>query len=159
MKKNYTRYITQAALIAAVYTALTLILAPISYGAVQVRISEALTILPAIFPSAVPGLFIGCILANTLGPSAGILDIVFGSLATLLAASLSYLLRKQTWLVPLPPVVVNAVVIGIVISRVNNLPLVLTMLEVGVGQIAACYILGMPLLLWFKKRKDVIDNI
>lgn len=159
MKKTSTKYITQAALIAAAYTALTLLLAPISYGAVQVRISEALTVLPAIFPSAIPGLFVGCLLANTLGPSAGILDIVFGSLATLLAAFLSYLLRNKTWLVPLPPVVINGLVIGWLLHYAYGLPLVETMLYVAAGQFAACYILGTPLLLWFKKRKDVIDSI
>ena len=153
MKKTSTKYITQAALIAAVYAAVTLALAPISYANIQLRVAEALTVLPAIFPSAIPGLFIGCILSNTLGPGAGILDIIFGSLATLLAAWLSYKLRKHTYLVPLPPVIVNAVIVGYVVSFVNNLPLVLTMLQVGAGQRIACYALGLPLLMLVKKIK------
>lgn len=151
MKKINTKYITQAALIAAVYAAVTIALAPISYGNIQVRVAEALTVLPAVFPSAIPGLFIGCILANTLGPGAGVLDIIFGSLATLLSAWLSYRLRKHTFLVPLPPVVINAVIIGAVLSYAYNLPLALTMLEVGGGQLVACYALGLPLLFLVKK--------
>ena len=156
MKNKTTRYITQAALIAAVYAALTIALAPISYGPMQVRVSEALTVLPAFFPSAVPGLFVGCILANTLGPGAGILDIIFGSLATLTAAWLSYLLRKKTVLVPLPPVVINGFVIGFLLNYVYGYPLIETMLWVAAGQAVACYVLGTPLMLWFKKRKNIV---
>lgn len=154
MKKSNVRYITQAAIIAAIYAALTLALAPISYGNIQVRVAEALTVLPAIFPSAIPGLFIGCILANTLGPGAGVLDIVFGSLATLLSAWASYKLRKYTYLVPLPPVIINALVVGAVLHYAYNLPLVLTMLQVGAGQLIACYAVGLPLLYFVRKIKD-----
>ena len=82
-----TKYLTHAAIIAAVYVVLTIIFAPISYGQVQVRISEALTVLPYFTPAAIPGLFIGCIIANIYG-GAGIIDIIFGSLATLFAAFL-----------------------------------------------------------------------
>lgn len=158
MKKTSTQYITQAALIAAVYAAVTLALAPISYANIQLRVAEALTVLPAVFPSAIPGLFIGCILANTLGPGAGMLDIIFGSLATLIAAWLSYKLRKYTYLVPLPPVIVNALIIGAVLSKAYSLPLVLTMLQVGAGQLLACYALGLPLLLLVKKIKSTRGN-
>ena len=154
MKKPNVRYITQAAIIAAIYAALTLALAPISYGNIQVRVAEALTVLPAIFPSAIPGLFIGCILANTLGPGAGVLDIVFGSLATLISAWASYKLRKYTYLVPLPPVIINALVVGAVLHYAYNLPLVLTMLQVGAGQLIACYAVGLPLLYFVRKIKD-----
>ena len=158
MKRTSTQYITQAALIAAVYAALTLALAPISYMNIQLRVAEAMTVLPAIFPSAIPGLFVGCILANTLGPGAGVLDIIFGSLATLLAAWLSYKLRKHTYLVPLPPVIVNAVIIGAVLSYAYNLPLALTMLQVGAGQLLACYGIGLPLLFLVKKIKKIKDG-
>ena len=157
MKKINTKYITQAALIAAAYTAISLAVAPLSFGPVQIRFSEALTVLPALFPSAIPGLFIGCILTNTIGTmlglSAGILDIVFGSLATLLSAWLSYKLRKHMFLVPLPPVVVNAVVVGLLLYYVVQVPIALPilMLQVGAGQVIACYILGILLLLLFKK--------
>ena len=88
-----TKYFIQAALIAAVYSVITLLFAPISYGIMQVRVSEALTILPYFTPAAIPGLFIGVVIANSYG-GLGLLDIVFGSLATLIAAYLSYLLRK-----------------------------------------------------------------
>lgn len=156
MKKINTQYITQAAIIAAAYAALTIALAPISYGNLQVRVAEALTVLPAVLPSAIPGLFIGCVIANTLGPGAGIWDIVFGSLATLLAAWLSYKLRKYTFLVPIPPIVINALVIGLLLFYVVQvpLPLPILMLQVGVGQTIACYALGMPLLLIIKKRQS-----
>ena len=97
-----TKYLTHAAIIAAVYVVLTIIFAPISYGQVQVRISEALTVLPYFTPAAIPGLFIGCIIANIYG-GAGIIDIIFGSLATLFAAFLSYKMPKK-YLVPLPPI-------------------------------------------------------
>ncbi|MGL4483633.1 MAG: QueT transporter family protein, partial [Anaerovoracaceae bacterium] len=99
---NKTKFLLQAAIIAAIYAALTIALAPISYGPMQVRIAEALTVLPAITPAAIPGLFIGCALANILGPY-GALDIILGSTASLIAAVSSYLLRSKPWLVPLPP--------------------------------------------------------
>ena len=92
MRKNI-RYLTTAVMIAAMYVVLCLILRPFSYGEVQVRVAEALTILPYFTSAAIPGLFIGCIIANLLGGSI-ILDVVFGSLATLLAAIFTYLLRK-----------------------------------------------------------------
>lgn len=164
MKKNTTRYITQAALIASIYTAISLTpgISAISFGPMQIRIAEALTVLPAVFPAAIPGLFVGCLITNTIGVTmglgAGILDVIFGSLATLSAAWLSYLLRKKTYLVPLPPVLINAVVVGMLLHFVIGFPLVETMLWVGAGQIAACYVLGIPLLLWFKKRKNIITN-
>jgi uncharacterized membrane protein len=167
MKKNITtRFITYAALIAALYTALTLIavlipgVGTISFGPVQIRFSEALTVLPAFTPAAIPGLFIGCLISNIVGVSmglgAGVLDIVFGSLATLLSAYLSYLLRGKKWLVPLPPVVINAVVIGAILSFVLELPLAGTILSVGAGQVGACYVLGMALYYILDKNRNSI---
>ena len=167
MKKIFTtKFITYSALIAALYTALTLfaILIPgagtISFGPIQIRFSEALTILPAFTPAAIPGLFIGCLISNVVGVSmglgAGVLDIIFGSLATLLAAYLSYLLRNKKWLVPLPPVLINAVIIGALLSYIYELPLIGTMFWVGVGQIGACYVLGIPLYFLLNKHKNTI---
>ena len=92
MKK--TVFLMQASLIAAIYAAITIALAPISYGQIQVRVAEALTILPAFTPAAIPGLFVGCIVANLYG-GGGIIDVVFGSLATLMAAYLSYKMPKK----------------------------------------------------------------
>lgn len=155
MNMKQIKFITTAAIIAAIYATLTIMLAPISYHAVQVRISEVLTILPAITPAGVPGLFIGCIVANLF--TGNIFDIIFGSLATLVAAVLTYYLRKNRWLIPLPPVLVNAVVVGIIITYAyENAPklLWLNMLTVGVGQFIACYIIGLPLYSLLKKNKD-----
>ena len=109
--RNNLESFVRGAAVAAIYAALTLALAPISYGAVQVRVSEALTVLPFFMPrSAVPGLFLGCFLANFLG-GAGIWDVVFGSAATLIAAMLTARCRSRM-LSPLAPVLVNAVVVG-----------------------------------------------
>ena len=167
MKKLFTtRFITYAALIAALYTVLTLLaviipgVGTISFGPIQIRFSEALTILPAFTPAAIPGLFIGCLLSNIVGVSmglgAGLLDIIFGSLATLMAAYLSYLLRNKKWLVPLPPVIINAVVIGAILSYVLELPLFATMLSVGAGQVGACYVLGMILFYVLDKNRNIV---
>ena len=140
-----TRSICLSGIIAALYAALTLLLAPISYGNIQCRVSEALTILPVLFPEAIPGLTVGCLIANLIG-SATPWDVIFGTLATLLAAVLSWLTRKtltRAGKVELPllsavwPVLSNAVIVGLVLSFTFGLPLFLTMLEVGVGEAVA----------------------
>jgi uncharacterized membrane protein len=157
-----TKFLVQAALIAAIYAVLTISLAPFSYGIMQVRISEALTVLPFFTPAAIPGLFIGCLIANIYG-GLGIIDIVFGSLATLIAAVLSYLLRKQKFLVPIPPIIVNAVVVGIILyyAFINDpdlkAPLLVIMGWVGLGQLIACYGLGYPLMLLLKRYKKIFE--
>ncbi|NLI60345.1 MAG: QueT transporter family protein [Clostridiales bacterium] len=148
-----TRFIVEAAILAAIYAAITILLAPISYGQIQVRIAEALTILPYFTPAAVPGLFVGCILANIFGGS--IIDIVFGSLASLIAAILSRKAPKP-WLVPLPPVIINGLVIGWVLYMVEGLPYWLTVGTVTLGQIISCYGLGYPLLIILEKNRDKI---
>ena len=111
MKNNRTPAlkVAQGAIIAALYVVLTVIFAPISFGEMQVRISEALTILPMFTPAAIPGLFVGCVLGNLLGGAIPV-DVIFGSLATLIGAVGGYLLRKNRWLVPLPTVLSNAVI-------------------------------------------------
>lgn len=149
--KFTTKDLTLAGVIAALYAAITLLLAPISFGEIQFRVSEALTILPVLTPAAIPGLFIGCLVANLVG-SASWLDIVFGSLATLIAAVLTRCLRKKTFLAPLPPVLINALIIGAVLSfTINNFPFWLAAGSVGLGQLGACYALGLPLLWSLKK--------
>ncbi|HHY91225.1 MAG TPA: QueT transporter family protein [Clostridiales bacterium] len=147
MKK--TKFWVQAALIGAIYAVLTIAFAPISYGQMQVRVSEALTVLPFFTPAAVPGLFIGCIIANLYGGN-GIIDIVFGSLATLVAAALSHKMPKK-WLVPFPPVIVNAIVVGWLLHYLFQLPLLLTMLWIALGQTIACFGIGYPLMLLLEK--------
>lgn len=149
MDRFSVRNLTRIAMIAAIYAALTIALAPISYGEVQVRVSEALTVLPYFFPAAVPGLFIGCLIANLFGGN-GLLDIVFGSLATLSAAWLSRRM-PHPWLVPLPPVLINAVVIGAVLHVILGIPWYILALQVGAGQLVSCYILGLPLLYAVRK--------
>jgi uncharacterized membrane protein len=150
--KNFS-YWTRAAMIGALYAALTIIFAPISYGMVQVRISEMLLVLPFFTPAAIPGLFVGTVIANMFG-GLGILDIIFGSLATLMSA---YLVSKisNKYLVPLPPVIVNAIVIGVILHLVLGLPLHLTIIWVGAGQTVACYGLGLPLLLLLEKYRYI----
>ncbi len=139
------RDLTIAAVIAALYAALTVAFAPISYGAVQFRIAEALTLLPVLFPQAIPGLAVGCLVANLIG-GYGIWDVVLGTLATLIAAILTYGLRKTIWLAAIPPVAVNAVVIGLLLHFVLKLPLLPTMGTVGLGQLAVVFVLGVPLI-------------
>ena len=148
MKNKSTLYLVQAAAIGAIYVVLTLIFAPFSFGEVQVRISEALTILPFFTPVAIPGLFVGCIIANILGGCIPI-DIIFGSIATLLGAIFTYKLRnKSRWLAPLPPIIANTVIVPFVLyyGYGVNLPIPFMMLTVGVGEIISCAVIGMILL-------------
>lgn len=153
-----TKFLIQAAVIAAVYAALTLALAPFSYLAIQVRVSEALTVLPLFTPAAIPGLFIGCLVANIMSPI-GMVDLVFGSLASLAAAWLSYLLREKPMLVPLPPVLINGVVIGAILYYVYGvkMPLLLCMGCVSAGQFISCYIIGYPLMKVLMKYKRIFE--
>lgn len=146
-------FIVQAAIIAAIYTVVTILIAPYSYGIFQFRVSEALTILPAVLPSAIPGLFVGCLVSNLIG-GYGMIDMVFGSLTTLIAAVLSRKLRKYPYLVPLPPVILNAVIVGGYLKFLyfQDVPLLASMGWVALGQVLACYALGYPLLLLLTKR-------
>lgn len=144
------RQLARMSLVAAAYAALTVLLHPISYGVVQVRVAEALTVLPYLTPAAIPALFVGVLVANVLG-GLGILDIVFGSLATLAAAVLTWRMPRA-WLAPLPPVVVNAVVVGAYLSHLFGAPLAASMLWVGAGQAVACYGLGYPLLRYLERQ-------
>lgn len=139
-----TRSVCLSAMIAALYAALTLLLAPISYGAIQCRISEAMTLLPILLPQAIPGLVIGCLVANLLSPVA-IWDVIFGTLATLIAALGTYKLRKKPLLAALCPVVANGVIVGVMLAVFYALPLWMTMLEVAVGE-AVAVALGFILL-------------
>jgi len=145
-----TKFIVQGGVIAAIYIALTLVFQPISFGYMQVRISEALCILPFFTPAAVPGLFVGCAISNLLGSQFSIVDMIVGSLATLLSALCTYKIKNQ-WLAPLPAVLINAVMVGIMLGILLNLPLWLTMLSVLIGQAISCYGIGLPLLLSLKK--------
>ena len=151
-----TRSLCVSAVIAALYAAMTLLLAPISYGPIQLRLSEAMTLLPILLPQAVPGLFVGCLIANLY--TGMLTDIVFGSLATLLAAIGTYLLRKKPLLAAACPVAANAVIVGLVLSMSFNLPVALTMLEVGIGELGAV-LLGMLILSGIKRAKIDLSRL
>ncbi len=130
---------------------LVFIFAPISYGPVQVRIAEALVVLPFIDPSAIIGLFLGCVLANVYG-GLGMVDIIGGSLCTLVAAYLTYRVKNPK-LAPLPPVLINAFGVSIYLHLLFDLPYWITVLYIGIGEVIACYILGYPLLILLIKNK------
>ena len=137
------RRIAQGAVIAALYVVLTIIFAPISFGAVQVRIAEIMTIMPLFTPAAIPGLFLGCVLANLLG-GAIIWDVIFGSVATLIGAALGYMLRKNRWLVPIPAIVSNTIIVPLVLryGYAIDMPLYLMAIYIALGEIVGCYLLG-----------------
>lgn len=164
MKTNSKlRSMAEAGLIAALYTVATIALAPLSFANLQFRVSEALTLLPVFTGAAIPGLTIGCMIANAVGVAtganiAGWLDIIFGSAATLIAAILSRLLRKIEWkgipyLSILPPVIMNALIVGGELAVVYQIPFWMCALEVGAGELGVCVILGIPLVLALKKTK------
>ena len=156
MRDKKVLFMTQAAAIAAIYVVLTLVFAPISFGQVQVRISEILTILPFFTPAAIPGLFIGCMIANVFG-GAIVVDIIFGSIATLLGAVGSYLLRKNKWFVPLPPIIANTLIVPMVLRYGYgiDLPLVILMASIALGELISCYGGGMLLLTVLQKNRKV----
>ena len=153
------RFLTQAAMIAALYTALTFIAAALGLAnqAIQVRFSEALTILPAFTPAAIPGLFIGCIISNLLTGCA-IYDIIFGSIATLLGALGTYALKKHKYLTPIPPIAANTIIIPFVIKYVyqSDGAIPFFMLTVGIGEIISCGILGLILFTALEKQKKPV---
>ena len=148
MKNKKVLFLTQAAMIAAIYVVLTIIFRPFSFGEIQVRIAEALTILPVFTPAAIPGLFIGCLIGNLLGGSV-LWDVIFGSFATLIGALFTYLLRNRSkYLAPLPPILANTVIVPFVLYYAYgvNLPIPLMMLTVGIGEVISAGVLGTVLL-------------
>ena len=156
--QSTTGRITQGAAIAAVYVALTMIVAPIAFGPVQFRISEALCVLPYFLPSAVPGVTVGCFLANLLCGAAP-LDVVFGSIATLIGAVGSYYLgKKNKWLVCLPPILSNTIIVPWVLryayGSIDLIPY--AMLTVGIGEILAIGVLGNLLLLALERNHRAV---
>lgn len=147
------RKILYAAVIAAVYAMASIICAPISYGPVQVRLSEALTVLPAFSPVAIWGVFVGCIVANLVTGS--VVDIIFGSLTTLVAAYCSYKLRNNKWLVPLPPVLLNGLIVGGYLTVISGGLWYINMLTVTLGQLVSCYLIGIPLMIIVGENKQI----
>lgn len=158
MKNTRILFLTQAAMTAALYVVFTLIASALGLSSMQVqlRFSEALTILPYFTPAAIPGVFIGCLLSNILAGGA-LLDIILGSLATLAAAVGTYLLRMHKWLAPLPPIIANTLVVPFVLKAAYGIgPIWLSFLTVGAGEILSAGVLGMLLLLVLEKYRRQI---
>lgn len=159
MRNKKVLFTTQAAMIAALYVALTMLANALGLAnhAIQVRFSEALTILPYFTPAAIPGLTIGCVISNLLTGCMP-LDVVFGSCATLLGAVGTYLLRKYKWAAPLPPIIANTIIVPFILAYVyraeGTIPYF--MLTVGIGEVISCGILGMILLGVLEKYRHVI---
>ncbi|MEW4411414.1 QueT transporter family protein [Clostridium sp. AN503] len=159
--KNKVQFMTQSAMIAAIYTALTVAFAPVAYGPVQFRISEALCVLPFFTPAAIPGLFLGCAISNGIGVALGtavLPDVVFGSLATLIGALGSYAVRKNRWLVCIPPIAANTIIIPWVLRYAYGAPdlIPVMMVTVGIGEILAVGVLGNFLLAALERYKGLI---
>ena len=159
MKDQRIKLICQGGIIAALYLALTLLANALGLAnyAVQVRFSESLTILPYFTSAAVPGLFVGCLLSNILTGCA-LPDIIFGSLATLIGAVATYMLRnKSKWLAPLPAIVSNAIIVPFVLLYAYGIePLWFSFVTVTAGEIISCGVLGMLLLNALKKYDSVL---
>jgi uncharacterized membrane protein len=166
MKDKKVLFLTQAAMIAALYVVLTFIANAFGLAnyAVQVRFSEALTILPYFTPAAIPGLFVGCLLSNILTGCA-LPDIIFGSLATLIGALGTYALRRWKWCAPICPIVANTIIVplvllygyGLTIEGLSDLQCFgYYCLTVGAGEIISCGVLGMILLFTLQKYRSKI---
>lgn len=159
MKNKKTLFITEAAVIAAIYTVLVLIFQFTSFGPIQFRAAEALTVLPYFTPAAIPGVTIGCFL-GAIFTGAPVTDMIFGTLATFIASILSYLLRFNKFLVPIPPIVVNALIVPWVLkyaySASESVPFMT--LTVGASELLTAGILGMILLFAFDRIKYIIFN-
>lgn len=145
--ENKIMFMCQAAMIAAIYIVITIIGGALSFGEIQIRFSEALTILPVFTPAAIPGLFVGCLLGNIIGGCI-LPDIIFGSLATLIGAWFTWTLRsKSKYLAPLPPILANTLIVPFILRYGYQVPLPIPfmMLTVGIGEIVSCGVLGLVL--------------
>lgn len=144
------RQLVRGAFIAAIYVILSLVFAPLSYGVVQFRVSEVLTLLPFFMSEATGGLFVGCFLANILG-GMGPWDVFGGSAATLVAALLSARSPNIRW-AAVWPVVINALIVGGYLSMLTGMPLLLTIAYIAAGQFGVCVVVGIPLCLFLSRR-------
>lgn len=156
--RTRTASITQAAIIAAIYIVLTFIANAMGLAnyAIQVRFSESLTILPYFTSTAIPGLFIGCLLSNILIGCA-LPDVIFGSLATLIGALVTYSLRKYKWAAPIGPIVSNAIIVPFVLLYAYGIqPLWFSFVTVTIGEIISCGVLGMLLLFSLQKYRNIL---
>ena len=166
-KTSKVRFLALSAVIAALYAVLTYAAAAmnLAFGAVQFRFSEALTVLPAFTPAAIPGLAVGCLISNLASPL-GVVDWVFGTLATLLAGIFSYLVRNIRWkeIPVLAPFIFNALIVGFEVACLadngtfafGNLSLagfIAGAVSVGIGELVVCYVLGVPLMMALRRTK------
>lgn len=160
MKNKSIIFITHGAVTASLYVALTYLssLLGLASGPIQIRLSEALTVLPFFTPAAVPGLFIGCLLANLLTGAAP-LDVIFGSLTTLVAALLTYLLRKYKFLAPVPPIILNTAVLPFLFRYVYGMEgaMLYFALTVFIGEFISCGVLGYILLNVLKRYEKIFS--
>ncbi|MDY2720418.1 MAG: QueT transporter family protein [Candidatus Faecousia sp.] len=156
MKKITVRQLAFAGILAAVYAVVTILSAPIAYGAIQFRLSEALTVLCCFTPTAVWGMVLGCLIANLFSP-VSVLDVVLGTGATLIACLLTRPIKKP-WLVPIPTIAANALIVGAEIAFFTSdsafLPAFgLNALTVGLGEAVVMYLLGVPLFLYLRRSR------
>lgn len=169
MKKFFTvKNLCLSGIIAALYVVLTVLLQAISFGGVQLRVSEAMTLLPVLTPAAIPGLTIGCLISNVIASPFGWADWVFGTLATLIAAVLTRAFRKNLYVATMMPVLSNALIVGTELYYLalahpememnpDNWSVWIFMLSVGVGEAVACFVLGHPLVHALKKVPNLFD--
>lgn len=156
--QNMTSRLTKMAAVAAIYAVLTVALAPISYGNLQFRIAEVMVLLAFFDPFYIGGLTLGCLIANILGPN-GPMDIVFGTLATFISVSAVHLTARFSkghkaglFIASVWPTLFNAIIIGWMLHKLYELPLLLTMLEVGIGEFVVVSIVGVPVILLMMSR-------
>lgn len=145
-----TKQLTRGALIAGLYIIITYILSPVSFGPLQFRVSEALTVLPILFPEAVPALFVGVLLSNIFG-GLGLVDIIGGSLTTLIAAYFTYRYR-DSFFAYLSPVIFNGLLVSIYLHMLFGLPYWLTAVEIAVSEAVVVFIFGYPLINYLKNK-------
>lgn len=149
-KTRLVQRIVRAGVIAAAYAGVSYALAPISFGPLQFRVAEGLSVLPILFPEAVPALFVGCLVANVIGPY-GALDIVLGSLTTLAAAVLTRIFRRSI-LAYLSPIALNAVFVSAYLAALTGVPYWALVLSIGASEAASVIAIGIPLVRFMRRR-------
>ena len=150
MKKFKTKYLTRGAMIAGLYIVITYLLSPVSFGPLQFRLSEALTVLPILFPESVPALFVGVLLSNIFG-GLGMVDIIGGSLTTLIAAYFTYRYRDSIFAY-LSPVVFNGFLVSSYLHVLYELPYWITVLQIAVSEAVVVFLVGYPLIRYLKNK-------
>jgi len=148
-----TKKLLKVSLVAAIYAVITYVLAPISFGAVQFRLSEIMTLLAFVDPLYVPALTLGCAIANLFSP-AGVIDVIVGTAATFIA-TFAMSKSKNMIIASLYPTIVNAVMIGAMLYYAFNLPLVLSALQVGVGEFVVVTLIGVPIFKLLSRNKNL----